>query len=75
MDANNFAVNCVPQFYRQCTYLFSTHGLVSQGVDIERDEQSVEKMVRKNVIEALNVEREDVRDIVEMVQVLGYKLF
>ena len=42
------------------TDLVRVHGLVGEGVDIERNEQSVEEVVDNHIIQTLDVERENV---------------
>lgn len=48
--------------------------LADQRVHVEGQEQAVEQVVRQHVIEKLTVDDEDVVQIVEMVQMLGYQI-
>ena len=49
--------------------------MVCERVDIERNEEAVEEVVGQDLIETLDVQRQDVRDVVEMVQMLSHQLF
>ena len=41
--------------------------ITSKRVDVERDKESVEEVVRQDSIERLNVESENIIDIVKMI--------
>ena len=45
-----------------------------EGVDIERDEQSVEEMVGEHLIESVDVETEDVVEVVQVIQMLRHQI-
>ena len=47
--------------------------MVSEGEDIERDEQSVEQLVRQHRVEAGHAQTHNVVDVVEMVQVFSHQ--
>jgi hypothetical protein len=50
----------------------SLHG--GQRVDVERDEELVEEVVGQDVVQVGDVQAEDVVQVVQVVQVLGYQV-
>ena len=53
-------------------HVFTGNGAASEGVDVQRDEESVEEMVGQDSVEGVDVQHEDVIDVVEVVQVLSH---
>ena len=62
-------VRCMPRV----TYPLRAHGVISQGVDIERNEEAVEQVVGKDSIERAHPQPQDVIDVVQVVEVLCYQ--
>lgn len=46
----------------------------NQRVDIEGQEQTVEEVVGQNVVKEFTVDDEDIIQVVEVVEVLGYQV-
>ena len=55
-------------------HVFTGDGAASEGVDVERDEESVEEVVGQDSVEGVDVQHEDVIDVVEVVQVLSHHI-
>ena len=49
--------------------------VTSKRVDVERDKESVEEVVRQDSIERLNVEGENIIDIVKMIKMFSNNIF
>ena len=49
--------------------------ITSKRVDVERDKESVEEVVRQDSIERLNVESENIIDIVKMIKMFSNNIF
>ena len=52
------------------THSFRERALVSEGEDVERNEESVEELVCQNRAQTAQPQVEDVFDVVQMVEVL-----
>ena len=49
--------------------------ITSKRVDVERDKESVEEVVRQDSIKRLNVESENIIDIVKMIKMFSNNIF
>ena len=49
--------------------------VTSKRVDVERDKESVEEVVRQDSIKRLNVESENIIDIVKMIKMFSNNIF
>ena len=46
----------------------------SDGVDVEGDEEAVQEVISEDGVERVDLQAEDVVQVVQVVQVLGYKI-
>ena len=53
-------------------YLTVLQRFIHKGADVEGNEEPVEEVVGEDVVETLDVQAEDVRDVVKMVQVFSH---
>ena len=49
--------------------------ITSKRVDVERDKESIEEVVRQDSIKRLNVESENIIDIVKMIKMFSNNIF
>ena len=55
------------------TYPLRAHGAVSQGVDIERNEEAVEEVVGEDSVQRPHPQPQDVIDVVQVVKMLRHQ--
>ena len=49
--------------------------ITSKRVDVQRDKESIEEVVRQDSIKRLNVESENIIDIVKMIKMFSNNIF